>query len=205
MSRGPISTRLALTAPATILALFGLSLPVFAAPARIEVSGGIHAPTGTDEREVFGLAPQFTLGIASDFANGASAIALDIGYAQSTGQEDGTPTFEGPESHYTIIPIVMSVRTRLAPGSKNPWPRVYLGFFVEIMSTRYTDDNDDTFDGATVGAGLELRPEFRLSDRWNAFGRSRLSLVDAVSYRGASAEISYSSLSMELGLSASLR
>ncbi|TPW17870.1 MAG: hypothetical protein FD129_203 [bacterium] len=179
--------------------------PALASPARIELSGGIHAPTGTDEREVFGLAPQFTLGIASDFANGASAIALDVGYAHSSGQEVGTPTFEGPGTDYTIIPIVMSVRTRLGPGSKNPWPRVYVGFFVEIMSTQYTNGNDVTFNGATVGAGLELRPEFRLGDRWNAFGRSRLSLVDAVSYQGAGKELSYNSLSMELGLSASLR
>ena len=179
--------------------------PALASPARIELSGGIHAPTGTDEREVFGLAPQFTLGIASDFANGASAIALDVGYAHSSGQEVGTPTFEGPGTDYTIIPIVMSVRTRLGPGSKNPWPRVYVGFFVEIMSTQYTNGNDVTFNSATVGAGLELRPEFRLGDRWNAFGRSRLSLVDAVSYQGAGKELSYNSLSMELGLSASLR
>ena len=205
MPRGPMFHRLTVAALAAIFALAGLSFPAEASPARIEVSGGIHAPTGTDEREVFGLAPQFTLGIASDFANGASAIALDIGYARSTGREVGTPTFEGPESHYSIIPIVMSVRTRLAPGSKNPWPRVYLGFFVEILSTRYTNGNDDTFSGATVGAGFELRPEFRLSDRWNAFGRSRLSLVDAVSYPGAGKEIGYSALSMELGLSASLR
>lgn len=205
MHRGLMFTRLVLSALAAMLGLASLSLSALASPARIEVSGGIHAPTGTDEREVFGLAPQFTLGIASDFANGASAIALDVGYARSTGLEAETPTFDGLESHYTIIPIVMSVRTRLGPGSKSPYPRVYVGFFVEIMSTQYTDDNDNTFDGATVGAGLELRPEFRLSDRWNAFGRSRLSLVDAVAYRGASKELSYSSLSMELGLSATLR
>ncbi|MDZ4805994.1 MAG: hypothetical protein SGI90_14135 [Candidatus Eisenbacteria bacterium] len=190
---------------AAILSLTGLSLPGLASPARLEVSGGIHAPTGTNEREVFGLAPQFTIGIASDFANGASSIALDIGYIRSGGRDGGSPTFEVSESHYFVVPIVASVRTRLAPGSQNPWPRLYAGFFVEIMSTRYTNANDDTFSGATVGAGLELRPEFRLSDRWNAFGRSRLSLVDAVTYRGGSREISYSALSMELGLSASLR
>jgi hypothetical protein len=72
------------------------------------------------------------------------------------------------------------------------------------MPTEYTNRNDDSYSSPTVGAGLELRPEFHLADDWRMFGRTRIGLVDGVDYRGSSADINYSALTLELGVSTGL-
>ncbi|HEX7878913.1 MAG TPA: hypothetical protein VF720_05855 [Candidatus Eisenbacteria bacterium] len=181
-----------------------LSPPARAGEARLSLSGGIHSPLGGDERERFGIAPQFGLGLATEFADGASMVGLDVGYVHSGGGERYISTFEFPESHYTLVPVTVSVTTRLAPESRESWPRVFVGFFVTVMPTWFTDRNEETFSTPTVGAGLELRPEFHLASDWRAFGRTRLLLVEPVDYQAALDDINYSALSLELGVSTGL-
>ena len=196
--------------PALILVipfLLPLAIPRIAAaePIHLSLTGGIHSPLGEDERDDFGIAPQFGIGIATEFADGASMLGLDFGYVRSGGEEGSNPTFDLPESHYTLVPITMSVTTRLADDSKNPWPKIYIGFFATVMPTSYTDANGDSESTPTVGAGLELRPEFRLGERGRGLARTRLQLVDTIDYGDLGSDYNSSALSLELGVSTELR
>jgi hypothetical protein len=187
------------------LLLAALSAPLPAgAETRVYATGGIHSPVGGDEREVFGLAPQFGLGIQTGINETGSMIGFEVGYVRSGGHPSDLPTFESPESHYTLVPITMTLST-VTGRNPDAWPRMNVGLFATVMPTTYTDRNGEDHATPTVGAGLELRPEFRLSGGWRAIGRTRLLIVDGVDYRNAIADINYSALSFELGLSAGLR
>jgi hypothetical protein len=197
--------------PVSALVLLGLaSLLVHSHPAAAEtthlfLTAGMHSPLGGDEREAFGLAPQVGLGVATEFADGASMLGFDLGYIRSSGAESSDDTFDLPESHYTLVPITVSITTRLADGSRNAWPKIFVGVFATVVPTRYTDPNGQSDSNPTVGAGLELRPEFRLGEQWRFLGRSRLSLFDTVDYGDSGSTYNYSALSLELGLSTELR
>ncbi len=168
----------------------------------LELGGGMRIPFDGDLRTVFGSSLMGSLAYSTAINPAGTRVFIEVGYSRGSGQlvTSFDPTFKVPESERWLVPIALGIMTNPFPKGSQSSVGIGLGAGFMNMLTGFTDHNGESYTGPAFGIFADLRPEVRISNRWNVWVRQRITLVTDVNYGRGVGEFNYSGTSIMLGL-----
>ncbi len=189
-----------------IIALFLLSAPTIHAGIRMEVGGGIFTPFDNELRDAYDAGGAIQIGLSMSSPGSRAEIFLDGGYRKSSGSEySDDPTFELPESEYSLIPIGFGVRGDLFPHQPGDRLSLLAGFTMQHVFSKWKGSFEDSEKTTVFGLAIELRPEYQLGDRWSVWVSQRFSTLGDAAYDSRAGELDYSSSTLMAGIAYEIR
>ena len=181
----------------TLLALFGLVPPAFAAgllDSYVQFKGGVYSPSATFNLSNVNVETTFDgetqTGFSGEIAVGhyflpTLALELGVGYFKGKGSIATTPV---RPVDFNVVPIILSARALIPAGPVNPYGELGVGAYFTSFNVT---DNLNSFSGNTTfglhaGAGVNVnlspRAYLGLSERYvwanPNFGNQKIRLND---------------------------